>query len=185
METVIYKTIHGSHLYGLAHATSDRDYYTVVLRHRRGARKKYAKQNITDGIDSMKVDFSTFRHFCDEGVPQALEALWSPRPEIDLLTAFRWSYRLDTAKATRTYRRTLRNFAEGDFKKRRHAMRLWLNMLEFQSKGYFHPTLTPAQILTCNSYASMGDEMWHHWIDNILGGTNGPDDSDTRNPGQR
>lgn len=154
METVLLKTIHGSHLYGLSHAGSDEDWYTVVSRHKRGAKKKYAKQNITDGVDNMKVDLSTFVHFCQEGVPQALEALFAPEPEVDLLTAYRWSYRVNTANVTRTYRRTMRNFAMDDsLKKRRHACRLAINLGTMLREGRFNPRMTEGEIADANHFA--------------------------------
>lgn len=117
------------------------DYYEVVSRSTRGTRKKYAKQTIKDGLDSMVVDLSTFRHFCDEGVPQALEALFAPEPEVDLLTDFRNSYRVNTANVVRTYKRTIYNFAEGDYKRRRHGLRLALNLREMLRTGRFNPRL--------------------------------------------
>lgn len=173
MDTILFRTIHGSHLYGLAHAESDKDFYTVVSREKRGARKKYAKQSIKDGIDSMTVDLSTFMHMCEEGVPQALEAMFSPTDmvEIDTIEALRRGYRVNTAKATRTYRRTIRNFAEGDFKKRRHAARLAINMSEFQETGRFNPQLNQLGIFYCNKMAGLTDAQFEFWLDTILGGT--------------
>lgn len=157
METVLLKTIHGSHLYGLAHADSDQDWYTVVSREKRGARKKYAKHNITGDQDVMKVDLSTFRHFCDEGVPQALEALFSPVPEVDLLTDFRNSYTVNLPAAVRTYRRTMRNFASDDstFKKRRHACRLAINLGTIMKYGRFNPTMTEGEVAEATHFAML------------------------------
>lgn len=155
METVLFKTIHGSHLYGLAHAASDEDWYAVVSRDKRGAKKRYAKHNITGDQDVMKVDLSTFRHFCDEGVPQALEALFSPVPEVDLLTDFRNSYTVSLPAVFRTYNRTIRNFAEDEsVKKRRHALRLAVNLRQMTMTGRFNPRLTAMQVKELTTAAS-------------------------------
>lgn len=137
---IVLKTKHGSHLYGLNHANSDEDYYIVVNnRHA----KRRAKQTIVNGIDTMLIDLTYWLHLCDEGVPQALETMMAPDPEIDLIPEFRRSYRINVPAATRTYRRTMYNFAEaGDFKRSRHALRLWLNLEDIQRYGRFNPLLS-------------------------------------------
>lgn len=165
MDKTLLKTIHGSHLYGLAHADSDQDYYTVISRSIRGTRKKYARQNITDGIDSMTVDLSTFRHFCDEGVPQALEALFSPIPEIDEITDFRNAYTVSLPNVSRTYKRTIRNFInEGSFKRRRHGVRLQLNLDTMIEHGRFNPRLDGCEIAQVNEIAGWPDEDLFDWL---------------------
>jgi hypothetical protein len=148
---IVFKTQHGSHLYGLAHSNSDEDYYIVV--NNRHARRR-AKQSIHDGIDTMLIDLTYWLHLCEEGVPQALEAMFAPAPAVDRLGAFRRAYRCNVAKATRTYRRTIRNFAEaGDFKKSRHALRLWLNLEDIQRYGRFNPLLSEADKEWVTEYA--------------------------------
>jgi predicted nucleotidyltransferase len=152
--TVLFRTIHGSHLYGLATPESDTDWYTVVANKPGRRKATYAKQSIHDGLDSTTIDLSTFRKQCDAGVPQALEALFSQVPEVDLLTDFRASYRIDTAKVTATYRRTMRNFAEDNtFKKRRHVIRLFMNLQDMTNKGRFNPTLCSGDIAIVNEIA--------------------------------
>lgn len=77
----LFKTVHGSRLYGLSHANSDEDYYTVVTkrpsdtRFGRQTRARYAKQKINGNEDSMVVDFGTWVEQCRSGVPQALEEI--------------------------------------------------------------------------------------------------------------
>lgn len=173
MNIILFKTMHGSHLYGLNHATSDQDFYTVISRGSRGAKRKYAKQSIKDGIDSMTVDLSTFMYYCEQGVPQALEAMFAPAEavEVDMIEALRRGYHVNTAKATQRYRRTIRNFAEGDFKKRRHAARLYLNMLEFQKTGRFNPRLNEEEKEYCTFIALRGPDQFGFWLDNALGET--------------
>lgn len=141
MET-LFRTIHGSHLYGLATARSDCDYYTVIPNRSR-ARKRYAKQIIVGDLDTMVIDFSTFRQYCDIGVPQALEALFSPVAEVDFIADFRRGYRIDTAAVVGRYRRTIKSFSlGGDYKRRRHALRLAVNLREAVETGRFNPVLT-------------------------------------------
>lgn len=152
---VVLRTIHGSHLYGLAHKDSDLDVYTVVNnRHLR----RRAHQKIEGVNDSFIIDLTYFLHLVEEGVPQAAEALFSPIADIDKISSFRHRYKMNTAKAANTYRRTIKNFyAAGDFKRRRHALRLYLNLLDILEYGRFNSRLTPAQIVWVNDNANSAD----------------------------
>lgn len=156
--TVLFSTPHGSHLYGLAHAGSDRDHYTVVTRlphvAHNGTRARYARQTIRGDQDTFVIDLSTWLLLCTKGVPQALEAMWSTTPEVDLLGAFRASYRAGPPVLS-TYLRTIRSFAgAGDFKRRRHAARLALNAHAILCDGRFNPRLTAEQIEFVNAIAT-------------------------------
>lgn len=140
--TVLLRTIHGSHLYGLAHKGSDKDIYEVIAT-KRTARKRNIKQTIVDGVDKTVVDLSTFMHMVDECVPQALEALWTPVAEVDKLHEFRTQYRVNRAKMKEVYIRTALNFAKNDdVKRRRHAIRLLLNLGAALEYGKFNPRLS-------------------------------------------
>jgi hypothetical protein len=144
----LFSTPHGSRLYGLATPTSDHDTYTV-LETQRNSRRRYAKQTIVGDLDDMVVDLPTWLAQCAAGVPQALEAMFSRVPTHDELTALRAGYRV-TTQAWDKYLRTISNFiyvanekASKNYKSKRHALRLAVNMNEFRAKGYFNPTLTP------------------------------------------
>lgn len=143
---VLFKTVHGSHLYGLAHADSDNDYYTVVDKVK-NKRARYAKQKISaDGEDSMVVDFGTWMGMLQSGVPQACEAVFSQMPLVDRLGPFRDSFRLGTG-ANERYLRTITSFTmTQDNKRKRHGLRLALNMHDFTRAGRFNPTLTPNEV---------------------------------------
>jgi len=152
MET-LFRTIHGSNLYGLAHENSDEDYYTV-LANRPRRRSRYAKQTIVDNIDSMVVDLSTFTRYADLGVPQALEAMFSSYAEIDLIEDYRLSYRANMANARDRYTRTIKSFAlNDDFKRRRHAFRLCLNLIVLMDTGRFNPRLSPQEAIRVSAWA--------------------------------
>lgn len=165
---VLFKTVHGSRLYGLAHADSDEDFYTVVTkkpvdtRIGRQTRARYAKQKITGDEDSMVVDFGTWVEMCKSGVPQALEAMFSDMViGDDRIADFRRSFRCGTQVYER-YFRTIKSFAlaEDDTRKRRrHALRLALNLNEMARYGRFNPTLSPedARYITNMSYKSHSD----------------------------
>lgn len=138
--TVLFKTVHGSHLYGTAHAESDLDYYVVVAPVKKN-KKRYAKQSIVDGIDTTTLDLPTWLHYCDIGVPQALEAMFAPNPIIDELPALRHAYRTGWEARDR-FHRTIESFImETDFKKRRHGLRLAVELRNLLRYGRFNPVM--------------------------------------------
>lgn len=145
-KTMLFKTVHGSHLYGLAHEDSDDDFYVVVNTVKKN-RAKYAKQSIIDGVDTTTLDWGTWVNQCQAGVPQALEAMFSQKPlyEAPGIREFRASFRTGPAMRDRYYR-TIDNFlAEPNFKKNRHGLRLALNLRDGLRYGWFNPTLTAKQ----------------------------------------
>lgn len=142
--TVLFKTVHGSRLYGLHHADSNYDYFTVVDRVKKN-KKRYATHKIVGDYDSVVVDFGTFIQGCASGVPQYLEAMFSTQAEVDMIGAFRASFRT-TSEAWDRYLRTIKSFAmQDDFKHKRHALRLALNLRGLRASGRFNPTLKPLQ----------------------------------------
>lgn len=148
--TTLFKTVHGSRLYGLAHAGSDEDFYTVLAKKpylgKGQGKARYAKQTIVGAEDSMVVDFGTWVEMCKSGVPQALEAMFSGMALTDEIEDFRASFRVGTEVYER-YMRTIKSFALSEdpgFKKKRHALRLALNLAEMGATGRFNPTLSEA-----------------------------------------
>lgn len=160
--TVLFSTPHGSHLYGLAHAGSDHDTYTVVTRlphvAHNGTRARYARQTIRGDQDEFVIDLSTWLLLCEKGVPQALEAMFSPRPTVDLIGPFRAAYRA-TPAVVPTYLRTISSFTRsGDWKRRRHAARLALNMRSILRHGRFNPELDPTEVVFATACATLHED---------------------------
>jgi predicted nucleotidyltransferase len=160
---VLFKTVHGSRLYGLSHANSDEDFYTVVSKVKT-KKAKYSTHKIVGDVDSVVVDLGTWLRYCEMGVPQALEAMFSNMALVDRLTPLRVHYHVGTQVYDR-YLRTIKSFALNDetdtrvnFKKKRHAMRLALNMYEMRGRGRFNPTLDTGQIDMINVYAELSGE---------------------------
>jgi predicted nucleotidyltransferase len=157
---VLFKTVHGSRLYGLAHENSDNDFYTVLDKVPT-KKIKYAKQKIAGDEDSMVVDFGTWVNMCTLGVPQALEAMFSSMVLYDDVADFRAGFRAGTGVFER-YLRTIKSFAlaeDATIKKRRHALRLALNLNEMAKTGRFNPTLSPedADYITRMSHKTHDD----------------------------
>lgn len=155
---ILFKTIHGSRLYGLAHEDSDYDYYTVVDRVLK-KKAKFSTHTIVDGTDSVVVDFGTWVDLCTKGVPQALEAMFSTKAEIDHIPEFRSSFHTGSRDVWDRYSRTIKSFImQDDFKHKRHGLRLALNLKDLREYGRFNPTLTPVQIELINSLATLPAE---------------------------
>lgn len=163
---VLFKTVHGSRLYGLSHANSDEDFYTVVTKKPvptgRQVKARYARQKINGDEDSMVVDFGTWVEMCRSGVPQALEAMFSDMAVgDDRIADFRRGFRVGTEVYER-YFRTIKSFALAEdegIKRRRHALRLALNLNEMARYGRFNPTLSAedARYITSMAHKSHED----------------------------
>lgn len=149
-------TVHGSRLYGLAHEDSDWDVYRVVPSWNR-ARKNDVTHKIKGKADVTTVGLSTWLHWCEEGVPQALEAMFSTFATTDVLKDYRRSYKVNPDKMRRTYKRTAKNFMmSNEPKKQRHALRLLENLLVALETGRFDPTLTNHQRLAIATIEDLG-----------------------------
>lgn len=139
---VLFKTLHGSRLYGMNHENSDYDYYTVVDKVKSN-RAKYSKQTIVGDQDSLVLDFGTWVEQCKIGVPQALEAMFSDMAEVDKITGFRTHFYAGTTTHER-YLRTITSFVYANkdvYKRKRHALRLAYNFVDLKRYGRFNPTL--------------------------------------------
>lgn len=160
MSEIIFTTIHGSHLYGLAGPFSDLDTYTVTTSSGR------AKQKVRGNLDTTVIGWDAFMEYAFTGSHQSVEALFSPAKEWHShrhLEPMLDAYRVTGAEVLAKYRRTINAFAHADdYKRRRHACRLWLNMQQLRWRGRFNPRMTPDEITWANEIATAhmsGDEL--------------------------
>lgn len=142
---LLLETVHGSHLYGLAHADSDLDYYRVW------AGKKNMRQTIQGKYDITNKSYEQFLHEVSIGVPQALEALWSPIKTVNKLDFV--TIVPGYSETVNRYLRTIKSFWTEDLKKRRHSARLYLNLQDYMACGHFNPRLTAEQKETVQWFA--------------------------------
>lgn len=152
---ILYKTVHGSRLYGTARPDSDNDFYVVVDKP--VGKRKISRQSIVDGVDTTTVDIGTWVRYCEMGVPQALEAMFADPEyaEIDRLPFYRPHFFVGT-RVYDKYLDTIKSFALQDgYKQKRHSLRLAINMAEFRGKGRFQPTLTSEQKSWVSLFANM------------------------------
>lgn len=160
-------TVHGSHLYGLSHADSDFDYYRVVSespeKNRFGhVRKKNGMQTVESGMDDSVFDLKTFAIHAYNGVPQALEAMYSPFATVDALGAYRAGFRASVQSMSTRYIHAIEKFAQFDFKRRRHALRYALNLREaIERNGRFDPVLSESDKAMITEMALSKDFLRH------------------------
>lgn len=152
---LLLRTIHGSRLYGLSHAESDYDYFEVY-----GWNKFRGKQKISGGDDRTRQSYDRFMRYCEKGVPQYLEAMFSRMADIDNFPFNRMEYGINHVNVRDTYLRTIKSFwlagiEENDFKKKRHSARLSLNYLDMQKTGRFNPTLSVGDAWLVNHLAAL------------------------------
>lgn len=171
-ENTLLLTPSGSRLYGMAHASSDEDFYRVVPDDfywkavgawPTGHPKMLIAQHINNGIDELTVSFKTFAILAHNGTPQTMEAMFSQQASIDRLEEFRKDYfgGLGHDSMIERYRRTIHTFIYGNFKSRRHALRLSLNLNEAMiNGGRFNPTLTPEQVSSISALAASTPEEY-------------------------
>lgn len=154
MRTLLLGTVHGSRLYGLSHAGSDYDYFAV-----HGWDKFKGHQRVAGIDDRLNTSYDRFMRYAERGVPQYLEAMWSPAADVDNMPFNRFLFRPTVSQARDTYLRTVKSFwrsgwEEQSFKKRRHALRLMLNLRTMEAYGRFNPTMTAAEIEWANAHAN-------------------------------
>lgn len=148
-DTVLFKTVHGSRLYGLNHKDSDEDFY-VITPTRKVSRKINAKQTIVGDQDVTALDFKSFVSLSHKGVPQALEAMFSRASKSDFFEDYRQNYYASDGEVIHTYMKTIKSFSmteKDPFKRKRHALRLSLNLEELMYTGRFNPTLNQGDVL--------------------------------------
>lgn len=164
MGEVIFETVHGSRLYGLAHADSDHDVFRVTTTPRRRAR-----HGQRGGEDVCEVGICLFFERALSGSHQSVEALFSPLKvwHDERFRALIEGSRVCGSSVFEKYERTIRKFAFGDFKRRRHACRLAMNLAELRAHGRFNPVMSHDQVMQATAAADRyeGDALLAHLFD--------------------
>lgn len=157
MSELVFETVHGSRLYGFAHNASDYDYYRVTTSTRDKARHNV--RLLPDGTteDVVTVGIDHFLDLAKSGSHQSVEALFSTRkrtgPAWDQYGAMLQGMRIEGPEVMDKYHRTITAFAFGDFKRRRHAVRLKHGMTFLRAIGKLNPTLSTQHVEWCNTLA--------------------------------
>lgn len=136
----LFKTKHGSHLYGTNHGKSDMDIYVVGLEKVKTTHKIRFQDDVTT------VSLHNFLLQAGKGNPQALEAMFSQSYSHSYIEPLRNAFRPNLGATIDVYRRTIKNFAYGGLKQQRHAFRLAHNLDTLYACGMFNPRLSDDQI---------------------------------------
>lgn len=158
-ENKIFSTLHGSRLYGMAHADSDNDQMIVYADERKAVHKHIGKD------DTVHVGLVDFLNKAFSGSHQSLEALFSPY-KVYYNEAYKPMLEAAVVPANielrDKYRRTIHKFCHGTFKQRRHALRLALNLRELTLEGRFDPRLSwdDVQYITDRATTFEGDDLY-------------------------
>jgi predicted nucleotidyltransferase len=160
-------TVHGSRLYGLSHELSDEDFYRVIdavpPKNEHGdVKKRNGQQTVADSLDDTVFDLKTFMIHAYAGVPQALEAMFSPVATIDVMGAYRAGFRVSVQSMSAKYIHAIEKFSQFDFKRRRHALRYALNLQEaINNAGRFSPVLSESDKLMISEMAMDKNYIQH------------------------
>lgn len=160
---LLFKTPHGSRLYGIHHADSDYDTFQVY-----GWQKGRARQSIQGNQDVTRVSFDKFMTYCEKGVPQYLEAMFSRQATVNLIPYITDTYRPNMVNVRDVYKRTIKSFwmdgmENNDAKKRRHAVRLKFNLQSIQVRGRFNPTMNELEKTVANM-ATFNPDGFEEWV---------------------
>ena len=141
MAELLFRTVHGSRLYGTAHADSDYDWFEVY-----GFEKGRSKQKITGDLDVVRTSLDSFLWSASRGVPQFLEAMFSTQAEVNKIRYITEVFRPGMVETRTTYKRTIKSLWKkgletDNLKFCRHAVRLHLNLEQMEAGGRFDPTL--------------------------------------------
>ncbi len=160
---LIFSTIAGSHLYGLAHEGSDRDVYYVYEGSGRNLR-----HTMKGDDDSVRGSLDAFLLRAYTGSHQSVEALFSQKKEWAPGMKERWGPLVENInirgpEVFAKYERTIKKFCFGDLKRRTHAGRLSLNLQSLRYDGRFDPTLTETEVVMVRAYAKTweGEDLWN------------------------
>ena len=155
--TFILRTVHGSRLYGLAGPNSDEDIFTVYPTGRNS-------QKIIGTIDYIDWNLPTFIKNVGEGIPQALEALWSEQAFIaDEYKPWFSKMYPNFISMVDNYSSTMHSSVlQGTAKGNQRAMRMAYNLGEAYEYGKFNPTISErvAKLIVNASHIMLDTKDW-------------------------
>lgn len=161
--SLAFTTPHGSHLYGLSHAGSDRDYMYVYMDSRRALHKH------SGGLDVIHVGIYDLLLKASSGAHQFVEGVFSQKKEWhdESFRPLIENFIVPGAVVREKYERTIKSFAFGETTKhRRHAVRLALELEDLTAFGRTNPTMDIERLLYIKKTADQfdGEKLYTHLI---------------------
>lgn len=154
---VLFATKHGSALYGFQHEKSDRDWFVVTDS--TAPRAKHSVRTLGDGsqVDIAYLGLKRFLTHVHNGSHQSVEAAFSRSlvftPAGEQYRALLTGMRICSPEVESAYKRTIKAFSFGDFKRRRHAVRLTGNLHDLRLYGRFNPEMTYREAASASALA--------------------------------
>lgn len=155
---MLLNTVHGSTLYGLNHDKSDEDRFIVTEFGK-------SKQILNADDDVVLFNLKDFRKKITKGSHQAIEAAFSPIAEVSAdLKPWLDGLRVYSSEIDHAYMRTIKSMCldRSTFKKKRHAVRLTINLSDLRAYGRFNPRMTKGEVMLATTLAtSLSDkQLW-------------------------
>lgn len=159
--TLLFRSYTGSILHGLSTPASDIDIFEV---HSESFGSAYANkqevQKIEGKYDVTKVTLSRFMQRSMEGSHQCLDAMFSSIAEVDEISALRNNFRAGF-NTVETMRRSITEMAyQAPAKKRRHAVRVTLNLIQIMDHGRYEPKLNEAELEITNRISRFSTDQF-------------------------
>lgn len=149
---VLFSALGGSKLYGLAHENSDTDIFVVTT-----SRVTVSFHDIRAEGDFIFDGMTKFLSDVALGSHRACEAAFSPHKEFtpagEPWRALIDGLRVTSPEAYARYERGVSSHSFGDFKRRRHAIRMSFCLTDLRQAGRFNPVMTDTQIAEANQLA--------------------------------
>lgn len=163
----IFKTIHGSYLYGTNHPGSDLDIYYVIPNDQKPQKQHTRWNKVTNqNEDIIEVRLDDFVKQLEKGSPQAIEAYWSPlktwNNDYPEYRDFLENFRLSLPRIKDTYVRTIKSLSlSGDRKSRLQAVRHTLDYLFMERYGFLDPIHSEhLDLITSMEEEFKEEELW-------------------------
>lgn len=163
--TVLFTTITGSHMYGLAHANSDNDKAIILVDSPEISQKRFTQEFIGND-DIQTFTFNKLLSQALRGVPSALEIMWSTKATPSWADSIRFSIRPKLGGAISRHHGYILNSLKQldsksdltDYKRMkiaRHCARWALNANKLYLHGIYNPTLTQSEIDFLNGFREL------------------------------
>lgn len=144
---LLLRSYAGSKLHGLSSPTSDTDIFEIYSSASDfGTFGKTEIQVKKGDLDLTQMTLGAFAIHSMLGSHQSLDAMFSGKVEVDLITAYRAGYRADYSSVRRLTGTIFDLLEKRDAKKYRHAIRIAINAEELARTGRYQPTLTEEQV---------------------------------------
>jgi len=166
--TLLFRSYAGSILHGLSTPSSDIDIFEIHSESFGSAHaNKQEVQKIEGELDVTKITLSRFMQRSMDGSHQCLDAMFSSIAEVDEISALRKSFYAGSS-TVEVFGRSIRELAhQKPPKKRRHAVRVTLNLIQMMETGRYEPRLTEPEIAETDRISRLSTDQFYSAIQEL------------------